>query len=132
MHQDLEKYISVLCDIISMTGKIRAEYEIQADNPPPHIKFHVGQVIEELINNTLKYSRAHKITIRLEQKADTLFLHYTDDGVGFQNKEKAVGIGLDDIRRRIASVNGKIENMGNHPSGGIEVKISIPIADNPL
>lgn len=67
----------------------------------------------ELINNGIKHSNASCIELNLEQIKDSLWLKYSDNGIGFnfdeqQNPEKAHGHGLANLTNRVKSLHGKI------------------------
>lgn len=67
----------------------------------------------ELINNGIKHSCATNIELNLEQIEDSLWLKYSDNGIGFnideqQLPEKAHGHGLANLTNRIKTLHGKI------------------------
>lgn len=77
------------------------------------------RVICELINNTLKYAAASKVTIDLQLEDHVLYLEYTDNGVGFDVSTVGHygGMGMDNMRYRLQSGNGDIEIFSEHGKG---------------
>lgn len=62
----------------------------------------------ELINNAVKYADATKIDVQLLVKDNLISLSVYDDGIGFDPTSVTTGSGLDNIRARIATFNGKM------------------------
>ena len=71
---------------------------------------HIYRIIQELINNAIKYSKAKKVSIDFEEKQDTnIKMTYTDDGVGFDNTKTKKGLGLSNMNTRITLLDGTVE-----------------------
>ncbi len=77
------------------------------------------RVICELINNTLRHAAATLVTIDLQLEDGTLYLEYTDNGIGFDvaSISNHAGMGLDNMRYRLQSGNGDIEIVSEHGKG---------------
>ncbi len=89
------------------------------------------RVICELINNTLKYAKASNIELDITLEANKLYVQYNDNGTGFSmNAEKKRGgfhgMGLQNIRGRIRSLNGEVTIDSQHGKG-MKAEITIPI-----
>jgi len=91
------------------------------------IKIH--NIIEELINNILKHSKASNATIMLVHRADDkLGIRINDDGIGFDMK-KAIrkdGLGLSHISARIKVMRG-IFTVESSEDEGTNIFILVPI-----
>ncbi|WP_299834569.1 tetratricopeptide repeat-containing sensor histidine kinase [uncultured Tenacibaculum sp.] len=87
----------------------------------------VFNIIQELINNILKHSKAKNAYIMLEEESEMINLIVKDDGVGFDDQsEEDAGIGLNQIKARINMMNGNFlieSSKGN----GTKVIVSIPV-----
>lgn len=71
---------------------------------------HIYRIIQELINNALKYSKAKNVQINFEEEQDlNLKMTYTDDGIGFDNNKIKCGLGLSNINTRITLLDGNVE-----------------------
>lgn len=71
----------------------------------------IFRVIQELINNALKHSTANNIEVKLIQNSDSLTIIISDDGEGFNLKDKfkSNGLGLKNIENRIFLIGGQTE-----------------------
>jgi signal transduction histidine kinase len=84
------------------------------------------RIIQELINNMLKHSKATQIDICLLNSQNQIQLSIKDNGIGFNVSEieHSKGIGWQNIYSRVSMLNGKIlvnSQLGN----GTEISITI-------
>lgn len=87
------------------------------------------RIITELINNTLKHSKATTITITLTRENESLLLSYTDNGEGFDYDEtlkSGKGIGLFNLKSRIHKLGGDVEIVTS-PGNGFKMNAYIVI-----
>ena len=84
-------------------------------------------IINELVNNIIKHSKAKKGTIKLEQLNGNLQVIVFDDGIGFDINEIELknGIGLSLIKARIKVLNGLLNIKSTNE--GTRIFISVPI-----
>jgi len=84
-------------------------------------------IINELVNNIIKHSKAKKGTIKLEQLNGNLQVIVFDDGIGFDMNEIELknGIGLSLIKARIKVLNGLLNIKSTNE--GTRIFISVPI-----
>ncbi len=81
------------------------------------IEIQLGQVFQNLISNSLKFShpdRSPLIKITSEIKEDRLIIHYTDNGIGFEN----------DLSERIFELFERLHNKGQFEGTGIGLAIA--------
>ena len=78
----------------------------------------------ELVNNSFRHSGAKNINVQLVQEGDQLELTVQDDGCGFDEQNVTEGLGLKNIRDRVATFNGKIE-ITSAPGKGTETNIEL-------
>ncbi|WP_439131583.1 sensor histidine kinase [Polaribacter sp.] len=67
------------------------------------------RVVQELINNTIKHSKATQVIITLSEFDDFVSLYYFDNGCGFDIKTIKLGSGITNIKERVEIFNGKID-----------------------
>ena len=75
------------------------------------------RIIQELLNNAGKHSKAFNLHFHIENQQEKVILHYTDDGIGFEAEKLTPtykSIGLSGMRERIKSLGGTIE-FDSHP-----------------
>jgi signal transduction histidine kinase len=88
----------------------------------------IYRIIQELLNNAIKYAQAKNIHINMDCNKNQLNLNLTDDGVGFDinSIEKKDGLGIKNIKERIQQITGNIQLISKDGKG-TQYKISIPI-----
>jgi len=74
-----------------------------------HQAINLFRISKELINNSLKHSKAKNIRITLSEFDDFISLFYFDDGIGFDMSTVKLGLGINNIKERVEICNGKIE-----------------------
>jgi len=87
-------------------------------------KMELEAILQELMINMDKHSRARNVLIRFEQEARALLIRYSDDGVGFPANHR-MGNGLTNTEIRISKIGGRISFEQNIPTGLI-VRIYLP------
>lgn len=83
------------------------------------------RISQELINNTLKYAMAKKITLQLIKRDSNIQLMYEDDGQGFNHKKVHKGLGLMNIENRTKALAGEVV-IDSQPGKGMTATIEIP------
>jgi signal transduction histidine kinase len=97
------------------------------DRPLSHIQYtHLLNIIRELIGNSIKHAEGKKIHLELKALGPNLVLQYSDDGTGIDPGASPGGIGLENIRERVAGLQG-VYQLNNSWPGGYSVLISIPL-----
>lgn len=101
---------------------------IEAHLPSP-IEIAVYRVIQEVINNMIKHSKANLIEVNLQGQGNALHLSISDNGVGFEKEmiTNSKGLGWKSIFSRIAILKGNIE-VDSHPGKGTNINIQFTIA----
>lgn len=135
--RDLEKGIvaalSHLCEQNNYLNK-NLKFEFKPDKAfanhsfPRNIELVIYRVVQELTNNTIKYSGASHITISLGFRQRTILLAVDDDGVGFDTNKigESSGIGLKNIFERIRRISGSV-SVESKELGGTHFNIEIPV-----
>ncbi|KQO30003.1 histidine kinase [Flavobacterium sp. Leaf82] len=123
----LEHALRDLCIANSNTkSKIEFQYLIQKPNLPKNYEIVIYRIIQELLNNALKYAEASEILVSCSQNKDTFFITVEDNGVGFDVSLKSAGMGLRNIKNRLEILKGKLEiesELNKGTSTYIELKI---------
>ncbi len=89
------------------------------------------RIIQELLSNAIRHSKADELDISLNLNNDSLILMMEDNGIGFELQNTAKGIGLLNIKTRVASVNGDI-NIDSKVGRGTIITVEIPQVLNPV
>lgn len=93
---------------------------------PEKIETTVYRICQELLNNTIKHSRAQNVSLLLQVKNNMFQLTYEDDGIGFNAATIKKGIGLNSLGNRIEMVKGSLE-FDTTASAGTTAYIRIPL-----
>ncbi|WP_353228221.1 histidine kinase [Novosphingobium sp.] len=93
-----------------------------------------GMILQPLVENSIKYAvaattRAVTITITAHSQDDTLVLTVADDGPGKTGTETGTGIGLANVRSRLAARFGHHAAVisGPLPQGGYATTLTLPL-----
>ena len=106
----------------TIENKLRSE-------PGPLARTIVYRLAQEALANVGKHARASRVDITLEQSADGILVHITDDGRGFHGEEpespQPGHIGLVSMRERAAMAGGWCK-VSSIEGKGTSVEIFIP------
>ena len=86
----------------------------------------IYRIMHELVSNALKHSGASHILVEIVCNADKIYLTVQDDGCGFDTLMLSKGMGLSNIRTRVAAYNGNLQ-MDSKEGVGTEVNIELKI-----
>lgn len=78
---------------------------------------HVFRIIQEAINNAIKYSSSTQIDVTLESDATQLQVTVTDHGKGFIVENAIAGNGLRNMKERAAQLGGNLKIDGSSNQG---------------
>lgn len=85
----------------------------------------VYRIIQEALNNLVKYSQAKQADVEVEVEDDNLIIYISDNGIGFY-PEKTKGIGLKSMRERTESLDGTFKIV-SEIGKGTNITVNIPI-----
>ena len=68
----------------------------------------IFRIIQELVTNSIKHSQCNVISIQIDVSSLSLQINYHDNGIGFDPDKVKPGLGLNNIRSRVESLNGQI------------------------
>ncbi len=127
----LDEALEDLFESINDTPDINAVLNIENEEEkrlPENSEIMIYRVLQEMVNNTLKYAEASKVTLEVNYNEDNLSLQYTDNGKGFdvEEKLKLKSIGLTSIQSRIDFLGGKL-NINSKSGRGTSYFINIPV-----
>lgn len=105
---------------------VHLENDIDEKEISYNYALNIYRIIQELINNAIKHAACKEVKIKLNMKDDVIAIKVSDDGKGSSKSEQTNGIGLYNIKNRLASINGKLKIItAKHQ--GFQVVIKIPI-----
>jgi signal transduction histidine kinase len=90
----------------------------------------IFRVIQEAINNTLKYAKADKISIHFAENNNLVILTIKDNGKGFNKKTIQLGNGLRNMQDRIDEIDGEIKISSSDKGTTIVITCEIGKTNN--
>lgn len=90
------------------------------------VKGQVFRIIQEALNNALKYSEATKVKVGLSASNQIFTLLYDDNGKGFQVSSTTLGNGLRNMKERARYCNGQF-SLQSKVGTGTKIVIKIPL-----
>jgi two-component system, NarL family, sensor kinase len=108
---------------------LKIEFTSDAFSLQPQQEINLYRIVQEIIQNTLKHSRATFLNITLTKKEKTILLQTKDDGIGFNYSEKSLeakGVGLLSLQSRAQILGGQLI-VHTQPGSGTAFEIEIPL-----
>ena len=134
-HDTLENFILFLGshtqDLAESAG-LRSRFEMPDSIPermmPSHVRHHLYLAAKEVLHNIVKHAKATEITLHVRVDDNTLIIHISDDGKGFEDGgPAAIGAdGLANMCERLQSLHG---NCNRHSTlgEGTSVEMRVPM-----
>ena len=97
---------------------------------PSDLTLSLFRVVQEALQNAIKYSRARTVIVDLHGESEALVLTISDDGVGFNVDAAVGGLGLISMNERIEAVGGTFAIRSRH-GRGTRVAIRVPLVVQP-
>lgn len=85
----------------------------------------IYRCIHELVNNALKHAQANHINVQLVHEQDRLSFTVEDDGQGFDQQQVTEGMGLKNVRQRVAAFQGEINIYSSAQGTEIHVELEL-------
>lgn len=126
---DLEKSINSLINIVQEGSGIIVSKEVSIVDKSimsEPLKLTIYRILQEQVNNVLKYAKASAMEIQLLQCNNKILLRVKDNGIGFDAEQKTEGVGLLNIRTRAALQNGEVK-MITSPGNGCELHVEFKL-----
>jgi PAS domain S-box-containing protein len=97
----------------------------------PKIEMNLYRILQELLNNILKYAKAQNVAVQITKFEDNVLLMVEDDGIGFDLHQSRLadqlgGYGIVGMKSRIETLKGSL-HIDTSPQCGCIVSVSIPI-----
>lgn len=104
-----------------------SEFDKRLEN---NVEVNIYRVVQEAVNNALKYSNSEYILITLDHTDSYLKIKIEDDGIGFDPKQtnnyKGTGNGLRFMKERVNYIEGELRITSGEKQG-TTVHIVVPI-----
>jgi signal transduction histidine kinase len=104
---------------INLSGTLEIDFQHYGLEQPldKSLELTLYRIVQELINNIIKHSRATEALVQINRSATLLTLTVEDNGTGFQPGTRNGGAGLDSIKSRVDVLNGKFDIRAEEEAG---------------
>ncbi len=90
------------------------------------VKINLYRILQEALQNIEKYADAKNVAVLMSKSEENeLLITISDDGNGFDTTQKKNGIGLNNMKTRVAELNGKI-TIESALKKGTKINLIIP------
>jgi NarL family two-component system sensor histidine kinase LiaS len=89
-----------------------------------HTEHHILRIVHESLMNAVRHGQADKITISLHADQDQATLIISDNGGGFDTKQKTAGFGLVSMRDRVRDLPGGVFDIQSDKGKGTQINLS--------
>jgi PAS domain S-box-containing protein len=124
----LEDSIKELVDSINLTKRLHISFQITGANNkiiPQDLHLAIYRIIQEQLNNIIKYAEAGNVLIQIHNCGEGLLLQIEDDGKGFDTQKKRKGIGITNMETRAENMHGKLKLIST-PGHGCKLIAKFP------
>ncbi len=132
-NDNLDSLASFVCQMANQMcaqAQLRCRLEIPdlPDEVPvaSPIRHNVIMTVKEAIHNVIKHGQASEIQICLRQAGSAVTLQISDNGCGFDPAVTVRGNGLDNMERRMRSLQGSC-SVASRPGAGTKVALEFPL-----
>jgi two-component system, NarL family, sensor histidine kinase DegS len=132
----LQAALNVFVKEIAKLSDIDLTYSSEADNSirlPQKVENNIFRIIQEAINNAIKYSEATRIEVSLHQRENGIIIGVKDNGKGFDEKlveKRSVNIesgrGFFNMYERTEYINGSLD-VRSEPGKGTTITLTVPV-----
>lgn len=123
----LKAALNDLAEGVSTIIKTEVLYYGLEKRLPLSVEMEVFKIIQEVVNNALKHSKAKKITIQLNKIDDQLTVTVEDNGKGFNPEQlRKGGIGLTNLKTRAQKIHGSF-HLDSSPGRGTLAILEVPL-----
>lgn len=126
--QGLIEALEERCNMISKAQQL--QIKLNAPYYPPDLnrssELNIYRILHEVINNTIKHSKATRLIIDIQMKGRQMHISCADNGVGFSMQtpeKKQNGIGIKNIQSRVKLLNGQLK-IDSRPDKGTYINMA--------
>ena len=123
---DLQSRVLAFIEKAKMAQQqVKFEFDSEIESPVIFTAIegmHLFRVVQESINNSLKYANATLIKVHFNETENQLILSIKDNGIGFKKETVQLGNGLYNMQKRMDEINATID-IHSEPSKGTEITV---------
>ena len=85
----------------------------------------IYRIIQEAVNNSIKYSEASKIEVKINKLNQSISISIVDNGKGFDISKVELGNGLNNMKKRAKEIQGELMIVSDKGEG-VNVELQLP------
>jgi len=116
-------------DSVEQRSGVKAVLHARGDAKlSPDIEEGLYRIVQEALNNSLKYSSARRVTVDINFNPDEIEMRISDDGEGFivEDVLQRGGMGLTNMQERAAKLGGELD-ISSIPEKGTKIKFTLQL-----
>lgn len=123
----LQEAIRIYCDGINSAQNLQIDIQFHSEwiQQSASFELSVYRVLQELIQNIIKHAEANHVLLQFRSD-NALHIIVEDDGKGFDMNAVKEGLGLNNIRSRLAALGGEL-SLESFPGRGTTCYIELPL-----
>ncbi|WP_194766343.1 tetratricopeptide repeat-containing sensor histidine kinase [Tamlana sp. I1] len=121
----LEDYFNNISGNSNLTATFSVYPRAEIDALDETIQIETFKIIQELVTNTIKHSKASEVELQLNLLEHCFNILFEDNGIGFKTKHTVDGIGFKNIKSRLKKIQGTL-SIDSRLHRGTIINIEIP------
>lgn len=125
----LQTALKDLCETFNNSGlKITLQLIDIQESMEVAVKINIYRIIQEILSNTVRHSGASQLLLQCSQNESVFLITAEDNGRGFDANaaDNTKGIGLSNIRNRVALLHGKMD-LNTAVNEGTSINIELKV-----
>ncbi|WP_274474635.1 sensor histidine kinase [Mangrovimonas aestuarii] len=127
-YKGFEQSLKAVVERLNRTNRIKATLNVNGQ--PQALKngkhnIILFRILQEFLSNTMKYSKANNVTVKLTYSSEKLEIYATDDGTGFNLQSVEKGSGLLNMESRAKLIQTQY-NFKSIPGQGTALYLCYP------
>jgi signal transduction histidine kinase len=103
----LEQLVADYRSLTSAEINFDFDEDIDGELIDENIQINYYRILQEALQNVVKHAEATMVNIKIDREEDFLLMEIRDNGKGFDERKKAKGIGLKNMRDRMEKIDGR-------------------------
>ncbi len=128
LKQDLQDALRDYCNNVATGHVPKINFQSFGDfgSLSEPFKLNVYRIVQELLKNTVRHAHATQVLVQLVMDENIFTLTVEDNGLGFNPEGINNGLGLNNIKSRVANLDGHL-SLDSSPGNGVSVFIEFDV-----
>jgi signal transduction histidine kinase len=123
---ELENYLNIIFNTLRSTSDVKFNLTINLEGVQLsyQLQIYICLMVREMIENALKHAKAKTVSLKIIREKKDIQLTFHDDGIGFSANGSITGSGLQNLRKKITELNGKMI-LESEPNKGTRIQLTL-------